>query len=52
MASPRGAGTFVRASDVEFPVSRIVEITFVEMVTLPSDVSVGIEPTGSWKALF
>jgi hypothetical protein len=50
--SPRGASTFQAASAVRYPPSEVVEVTFVDRVSLPDET--GLRGTGwaEWEGLF
>jgi hypothetical protein len=48
---PRGAKTFVKAMDCDFPPSRVVEVTFVEPVGLPPGGEVAHRLEGPWESL-
>jgi hypothetical protein len=47
----RGPKTFVEALDSDFPLSKVVEVTFVEPVKLPSVSDVARRLEGPWESL-
>lgn len=50
--SPRGASTFRSAAEAPFRASEVVEVTFLNAVTLPPDTELGSAPHGPWTALW
>lgn len=50
--SPRGPETFLLAQDFHETPSKVVEVTFDQVVTLPQDAECGETPTGPWRSLW
>lgn len=50
--SPRGPNIFLRAPDFPRAPSRVVEVTFIGEVALPSDMEVGKSSNGPWQLFF
>jgi hypothetical protein len=50
--SPRGPDTFSKAFDFPRTPSKVVEVTFLKKVVLPSDAEFGNDPIRSWQELF
>jgi hypothetical protein len=48
---PRGPGTFVQALQCDFPPSKVVEVTFLQPVTLPPGGEVARSLGGPWEIL-
>ena len=49
--SPRGASTFVAASDAAFGPAQVVEVTIPDLVLLPDGVMIADHPHGPWEPL-
>jgi hypothetical protein len=49
--SPRGPNTFVRSADADYTPARVVEVTFLQQVTLPPLLEVGDSLFGPWRKL-
>jgi Family of unknown function (DUF7002) len=49
--SARGPSTFATASDAAFTPSKVIEVTFLDSITLPTKVEVGKSPVGPWRRL-
>jgi uncharacterized protein DUF7002 len=52
IAAPRGATTFVRAADASFGPAHVVEVTAIDGVQLPNDITQGQLPQGPWSPFF
>lgn len=50
--SPRTAQTFVGNDDAEYRPSQVVEVTFEDLVSLPTSTQLGSGPRGPWRPLF
>lgn len=50
--SPRSPMTFGRAAQVEFGVSRVVEVAFNDVAALPMDAQIGRAPMGPWTQIW
>lgn len=50
-AVPRGPSTFLEAIQCDFPPSKVVEVTFINSVTLPQTAEVARSLTGPWETL-
>lgn len=49
--SPRSHRTFMSSEEFQEPPSAVVEVTFEQELSLPSDVQFGWHPSGPWKKL-
>lgn len=52
VGSPRGAKTFVVASEADFTPNKVVEVTYSDRVTLPDVVEFSNSVSGPWRSLF
>lgn len=50
--SPRGPNTFLLASDFHETPSKVVEVTFDQVIALPQDAQCGPTPKGPWRSLW
>jgi hypothetical protein len=49
--SLRGPSTFLGAEEADFPPSSVVEVTFLNRVTLPPCIELAVSPGGPWAVL-
>jgi hypothetical protein len=50
--SPRGPDTFLSAERCQYRPADVVEVTFLDTVTLPPDAECAEHPSGPWRPLF